>query len=239
MANNVPNDYRDPYWTNLSRMMEKKHGLPAGLLVNIVQKGEKTNNDKQSPVGARTVYQIMPNTRDLFLKKYGVDAFESPKAAAEVAALHLKESLDRNKGNVDIAVREYHGGPNRSGWGKVNNAYASRVLGNDVTWESVEKKVGKSVAPSRSTSKIEIDALLKAYDKSKASTTEAQKPKSSKLTVDQLLTAYDNNVEQNMTEEARNLRNQHYPYSPRSSCHYVLHLGPAIACWLRVWPATY
>lgn len=228
MANNVPNDYRDPYWTNLSRMMEKKHGLPAGLLVNIVQKGEKTNNDKQSPVGAKTVYQIMPNTRDLFLKKYGVDAFESPKAAAEVAALHLKESLDRNKGNVDIAVREYHGGPNRSGWGKVNNAYASRVLGNDVTWESVEKKVGKSTAPSRSTSKIEIDALLKAYDKSKAATTEAQKPKSSKLTVDQLLTAYDNNVEQNMTEEARNLRNLDYAPPTEKQAKPELSLGQKI-----------
>ena len=102
---NPPNSYKDPYWTNLSTMMEKKHGLPAGLLVNIVQRGEKTDNDRKSPAGAQTVYQIIPSTRSLFLKKYGVDAFASPQAAAEVAALHLKESLGRNNGDVNLAVR--------------------------------------------------------------------------------------------------------------------------------------
>jgi hypothetical protein len=190
---NPPSDYKDPYWTNLSKMMEKKHGLPTGLLVNIVQRGEKTNNDRESPVGAKTVYQIMPNTRSLFLKKYGVDAFESPQAAAEVAALHLKESLQRNKGNVGIAVREYHGGPNRSGWGKVNDAYVGRVLGGSdkKSWSDIEKQVGKSSAPQRRDSKLEIDALLKAYDKSKAKTTKAQQPKINKLSENDLLKAFD------------------------------------------------
>lgn len=164
----APNSYKDPYWTNLSTMMEKKHGLPSGLLVNIVQKGEKTNNDKRSPVGAKTVYQIMPNTRDLFLKKYGVDAFVSPKAAAEVAALHLKESLQRNKGDVGLAVREYHGGPNRKGWGKVNDAYVGRVLGDSGQPQQAEQPSRLDRARQRVSSRRELeqptlDSIYRAY----------------------------------------------------------------------------
>lgn len=162
----APNSYKDPYWTNLSTMMEKKHGLPSGLLVNIVQKGEKTNSDKRSPVGAKTVYQIMPNTRDLFLKKYGVDAFASPKAAAEVAALHLKESLQRNKGDVSLAVREYHGGPNRSGWGKVNDAYVGRVIGEDTQQTERPSRLDRArqrVSSRRELEQPSLDSIYRAY----------------------------------------------------------------------------
>lgn len=178
MAKNPPNDYKDPYWTNLSTIMEKKHGLPSGLLVNIVQKGEKTNNDKKSPVGAQTVYQIMPNTRNLFLKKYGVDAFESPRAAAEVAALHLKESLDRNKGDVAVAVREYHGGPNRSGWGKVNDAYVGRVLGggNQSTAERPSRlaRARQRVTERKELERPSLDNIYRAYKNGDMSAKEAK-----------------------------------------------------------------
>ena len=198
---NPPNSYKDPYWTNLSTMMEKKHGLPAGLLVNIVQKGEKTDNDRQSPVGAKTVYQIMPNTRGLFLKKYGVDAFASPQAAAEVAALHLKESLGRNNGDVNLAVREYHGGPNRKGWGRVNNAYVGRVLGGEQqqsqqprrSWNEVAGMIGNIKQPNRQPAQDKINRLVAEHDRM-VKKQEAPKAK----TVDQvnqgvgrLLAAYD------------------------------------------------
>lgn len=166
----VPNSYKDPYWTNLSTMMEKKHGLPSGLLVNIVQKGERTDNNKSSPVGAKTVYQIMPNTRKLFLKKYGVDAYASPKAAAEVAALHLKESLQRNKGDVSTAVREYHGGPNRSGWGKVNDAYVSRVLGGgqqQTERPSRLERAKQRVTERQEMSQQSLDNIYRAYKSGK------------------------------------------------------------------------
>ncbi|MBX7488841.1 transglycosylase SLT domain-containing protein [Qipengyuania sp. GH25] len=109
--------------------LEKELGLPSGGIAAIRTRGERSNADQVSPVGARTVYQIMPNTRRLFLNKYGVDAYKSPEDAARVAGLHLKESMDRNGGDWAAAVGEYHGGPDRSKWGRVNSAYRNRVLG--------------------------------------------------------------------------------------------------------------
>ncbi len=59
-----------------------------------------------------------------------MDAYASPEAAARVAALHLRDSMRRNSGSWEAAVGEYHGGPDRRNWGKVNRAYRGRVLGN-------------------------------------------------------------------------------------------------------------
>lgn len=128
MSKSVPNSYNDPYWANLSSAAEKKIGLPDGLLVSILKNGEKSNADQVSKANAKTPYQIIPQTRDDFLKKYGVDAYLSPENSAEVAALILKEGLDRNKGDIEQAIGEYHGGPNRKNWGPINQAYRARVL---------------------------------------------------------------------------------------------------------------
>lgn len=108
---------------------ERKHGLPEGLLVNIVQKGERSNNDQVSEAKARTVYQITDNTRKLVLDKYGIDPLLSPENAADAAALLLKEGLQRNKGDVAQAVAEYHGGTNRANWGAKTRSYVQRVVG--------------------------------------------------------------------------------------------------------------
>lgn len=129
MANEVPNKYSDPYWTDLAANTETKLGLPAGLLVSVLTKGERSNNDQVSEAGAKTPFQITPKTRFQAVKKYGIDAYLSPENAAEVAGLLLKDSLDRNKGDVSAAVGEYHGGTNRDNWGAKTNAYIKRVLG--------------------------------------------------------------------------------------------------------------
>lgn len=120
----------DAYYLPIEREMERKYGLPSGIMADIRKKGEKSNRD-QSPTstGARSVYQIIPGTRTLFLNKYGVNAYAGDREAAQVAALHLKESLDRNRNSVEAAVREYHGGPDRRNWGPVNQQYVDRVMG--------------------------------------------------------------------------------------------------------------
>jgi hypothetical protein len=128
MAEKAPNSYNDPYWADLSSRAEQQLGLPAGLLNNVVTKGERSNADQVSEAGAATVYQITPSTRKLVLDKYGVDAYLSPENSAEAAGLLLKESLDRNKGDVSAAVAEYHGGTDRSNWGPRTRAYVGRVM---------------------------------------------------------------------------------------------------------------
>lgn len=122
----------DGYYRPIESALERKHGLPDGLLGRMRKQGERTDKSKVSPAGARSVYQIIPGTRDLFLKKYGVNAYAGDREAAEVAALHLKESMARNGGDVVAAIREYHGGPDRKNWGEVNEAYVGRVTGKPV-----------------------------------------------------------------------------------------------------------
>lgn len=129
MADKTPTSYKDPYWTDLATATEAKLGLPDGLLAAIVTKGERSNHDQVSEAGARTVFQIIPSTRKAAIDKYGVDPYLSPENAAEVAGLLLKDSLQRNKGDIPTAVAEYHGGTDRANWGPRTRAYVSRVVG--------------------------------------------------------------------------------------------------------------
>lgn len=121
--------YKDPTYDVLDAQVTKELGLPSGLLSGIRLRGERSNADQVSSAGAKSVYQITPTTRDLFLKKYGVDAYASPADAAKVAGLHLKESLQRNNGDASAAAREYVGGTNPANYGPVTAAYVERVTG--------------------------------------------------------------------------------------------------------------
>jgi len=118
-------DYRDVGYDAIENRLERKYNLPAGLMKRIRVYGERSNANAVSPTGARTVYQILPSTRKLFGDKYHIDAYAGPTQAAEIAALHLKESIDRG----EDPVRGYNGGPKSGGrWNtKENNEYAARV----------------------------------------------------------------------------------------------------------------
>lgn len=122
-----PKDYKDPQYAQLDAATEQKLGLPAGMVQAIRTDGEKTNSDRVSSAGARTPYQVTPATRRAILDKYGIDAYLSPANASEAAGLLLQESLKRNQGDPELAVREYHGGTNPDNWGKQNDAYWARV----------------------------------------------------------------------------------------------------------------
>ena len=123
----APNRFDDPYWSRLAATAEAKNGLPDGLLQSVLLFGERSNANQVSSANARTPFQIIPSTRDAFLKKYGVDAYLSPENAAQVGALHLKESLDRNGSNPMIAIAEYNASPTA-----VKNAIGiARAKGNE------------------------------------------------------------------------------------------------------------
>ncbi|VTU38227.1 Transglycosylase SLT domain protein [Variovorax sp. PBS-H4] len=107
----VPNSYKDPVWDGAEVQASKKTGVPTEVMRIIRTVGERSNGDQVSPKGAKGVYQFMPATRDLFLKKYGVDAYsEDPEEQALAAAYHLKESYDRT-GSWDKAMAGFNGGP--------------------------------------------------------------------------------------------------------------------------------
>jgi len=152
-----PNDYRDPFWRDLIASTEQRVGIPQGLLQSVILFGEKSNNDQTNRNNTRTIFQIIPSTRDLFLRKYGVDAYLSPENAAEVAALHLKESLQRNGGNLSAAVGEYHGSPNRNTWGPRTNAYINSVM---VGYNRLLSEGQQQEAPAAAQSRQVAEALI-------------------------------------------------------------------------------
>jgi hypothetical protein len=139
-----PNSYKDPYWTDLATQTEAKLGLPGGLLAAIVTKGERSNADQVSEAGAKTPFQIIPQTRKAAIDKWGVDPYLSPENAAEVAGLLLKDSLDRNKGNAAMAVAEYHGGTDRANWGPRTRSYVARVMGDQQQVQQTGLPAGSS-----------------------------------------------------------------------------------------------
>lgn len=123
----APASYKDAAYDALDARTESKLGLPSGLIAGIRVNGERSNADQVSEAGARGVYQITPTTRELALKKWGVDAYLSHENASEVAGLLLKDSLQRNQNDVAQAVGEYHGGTDRDNWGPKTRAYVERV----------------------------------------------------------------------------------------------------------------
>lgn len=127
MATQAPNSYKDPFWSDLASSTEQKLGLPSGLLKSVLLYGERSNADQVSEANAKTPFQIIPATRKAVLDKYGVDAYLSPQNAAEAAGLLLKESLQRNKGDIKLAAAEYHGGTNPKNWGPRTKSYIERV----------------------------------------------------------------------------------------------------------------
>lgn len=83
-------------------------------------------------VGADTKYgnaegiaQLIPDTA----KRLGVTNPKDPTQAIPAQAKLMRENLDRY-GNVEDALKAYHGGTNQSNWGPVTHAYPAKVLKN-------------------------------------------------------------------------------------------------------------
>lgn len=153
----------DGYYRPIEAKYEKQYGLPDGMLSTIRTKGERSNRNQVSSAGARSVYQITPSTKDLFLKKYGVNAYAGDEAAAKVAALHLKESMDRTGGDMVESFAQYHAGPSGRGRGNINAGYVSRTTGGTVLAKGIVSVAGRpgvtTMAPGVDVSDFSIEEL--------------------------------------------------------------------------------
>jgi hypothetical protein len=147
----------------------------------VVEFGERTPNDRVSSAGARTVFQIIPQTRNAILEKHGVDAYLSPENAAEAAALLLQEKLQRNGGNLAQAFGEYHGGTNRRNWGPVTRSYINRTM---VGFNRIASEGQQQEAPAAAQSRQVAETLqqpandptrqmLQAYERGEVTPEEA------------------------------------------------------------------
>lgn len=143
-----PISYKDAVYSDIDAKTSARLGLPVGMLEAIRTAGEKSNADQVSSAGARTPYQITPETRNAILKQYGIDAYLSPETASEAAGILLRDSLKRGGNDPERAVREYHGGTDPKNWGKVNQAYWERVSAGmqDAALKALSADFGKWMA---------------------------------------------------------------------------------------------
>lgn len=165
-----PNSFRDPYWSDLASKAAQKNGVPAGLLVSVLTNGERSNSDQVSEAGAKTVFQITPKTRELVLKRDGIDAYLSDENAADVAARVLKDGLNwaKNKEGDQsaLAAGYYHAGGDFTNWGARTKAYVQRVSGGlPAAPAPAPAPAGAPLAPGEST----FDRVMGSMSKPKES----------------------------------------------------------------------
>ena len=99
--------YDVPELDEYASFVERRNGLPEGLLKAIKNLGERSNSNQVSPKGARGVMQFIPST----WSQYGGNGDPTdPVASLDAAGAYFKDLLKRYDGNVDAAVTEYNGG---------------------------------------------------------------------------------------------------------------------------------
>ena len=86
--------------------LERRHGLPAGILTNLVYQESRGNPNAHSPAGAHGLAQFMPATA----RQYGVNV-NDPQSSINGAARYLEDMLDMFNGDVDKAIAAYNAGP--------------------------------------------------------------------------------------------------------------------------------
>jgi soluble lytic murein transglycosylase-like protein len=92
-------------------------GLPAPLIAGIIRQESAFDPRATSPVGARGLMQLMPETAREMSQKAGVpyapERLYDPQMSVRLGSAYFRELLDRFDGNVELALASYNGGPNR------------------------------------------------------------------------------------------------------------------------------
>ena len=86
--------------------LEKRYGLPAGLLSAVSMQESRGNPGATSPVGAKGEFQFMPGTA----ARFGIAGQERNTAAAAVAAAKYLSQHLRMFGDLDKAIAAYNAG---------------------------------------------------------------------------------------------------------------------------------
>ncbi|HEY4592757.1 MAG TPA: transglycosylase SLT domain-containing protein [Thermoanaerobaculia bacterium] len=99
------------------RECAQETGLPGHIIAGIIRQESAFDPRATSPVGARGLMQLMPDTAREMSHKVGVpyapDRLYDPATSVRLGSVYFKELLDRFDGNVELALASYNGGPNR------------------------------------------------------------------------------------------------------------------------------
>lgn len=103
----------------------KRYNVDPALVRNVIRVESGGNPKAVSGVGAQGLMQIMPE----IAKSYGVKDAYDPAQNIDAGTRLLAENLDRF-GNVQDALRAYHGGLDKKNWGEKTQAYPGKVMAN-------------------------------------------------------------------------------------------------------------
>lgn len=127
--------YTDPRLDSLAvlkaKEMDMEWAIP--LLVAIRIAGEKSNNNQVSPVGARSIMQIMPETQRGLERNYGKKwDIRNPEHVTEMALYLIKENSEKDYKTRDLGVlaAHYNGG--------YKNGRAMQKNGKPVSEETID-----------------------------------------------------------------------------------------------------
>jgi soluble lytic murein transglycosylase len=99
------------------RACAQRVGLPPHLVAGIIRQESAFDPRATSPVGARGLMQLMPNTAREISRKldipYAPSGLYDPDTSVLLGAAYFKQLLDAFDGNVELALASYNGGPNR------------------------------------------------------------------------------------------------------------------------------
>lgn len=96
----------------------KQRAIPNELIWSIMRAETLFRPDAVSPVGARGLMQVMPNTGRKLASLMGEDTVEvedlmRPAISAKYGSFYLKRLMTKFKGNVPLVAAAYNGGPHR------------------------------------------------------------------------------------------------------------------------------
>ncbi|WP_269914004.1 transglycosylase SLT domain-containing protein [Acinetobacter sp. HY1485] len=114
----------------------KRAGLPAGLLTGLVAQESGGDPNIQSPSGVRGAYQITSKTGKPYLTPY--ENVHNQQKATQAAIEIIKGLLEKNKGNLPMALAAYNGGQ-----GGVDAIKAGRVSKDVTASGGMEYRKGK------------------------------------------------------------------------------------------------
>jgi Rod binding domain-containing protein len=109
ISDNTASDYTSgeyPSIDSLAKAASKTYDLPYNLIKAVIKTESGFNPYAVSPKGAVGLMQVMPQTAE----EMGVADVSNPAANVFCGSLYLKKMLDRNNGNIELALAAYNSG---------------------------------------------------------------------------------------------------------------------------------
>ena len=112
----VPLRYPRPYASAVEEAA-KITQLPVDWILGVMRQESLFRRDAVSRADARGLMQMLPGTASAVARRWNLappsrdDLFE-PAVAIRLGAMYLRELLDRQKGQLDLALAAYNAGPN-------------------------------------------------------------------------------------------------------------------------------